>query len=192
MNANDYQEQAARTLLDKPTVEPPRFQMAVVWQLIEIARQFGEFTEYVKKTVFHLHPLDNEKWYVLKEKLDLSCDTFWSRVNDKNHDLSQLSLSDEQKMLVWCLLGFLGEVCEIAALIENAVFIEHGMPDKDKLLKELGDADWYSAGICTKAGIKKSDVLSANIAKLLARFPNGFNSEDSQKRVDMDYTENDE
>ena len=44
---------------------------------------------------------------------------------------------------------------------------------------------WYIAALCTKLGLNLNEVMEDNIAKLEERYPGGFTSEDSVKRVDV-------
>lgn len=61
--------------------------------------------------------------------------------------------------------------------------IGHGHPeDKDKMLKELGDLMWYIAALSNSYGYTLSDVATANVNKLRARYPSGFESERSINR----------
>ena len=74
MNASDYQEQAARTMIDHPGFEIPGHEMMVVWNALGLAGEAGEVAELVKKGVFHRHTIDRTKveeeigdvlWYVV-------------------------------------------------------------------------------------------------------------------------------
>lgn len=93
-------------------------------------------------------------------------------------------IPDEEIMIIWCAIGLAGEAGEIAELAKKGIFHQHGI-DKDKFKKELGDCLWYIAGLCTKLDLNMSEIMQENIDKLIARYPNGFTSEDSQKRVDV-------
>lgn len=53
------------------------------------------------------------------------------------------------------------------------------------MFKELGDLMWYVAALCTIFGFDLEDVMGANIEKLQKRYPNGYTSADSQRRVDV-------
>lgn len=89
-----------------------------------------------------------------------------------------------QIMLVWTALGLAGEAGEVADSIKKAVFHQHGI-DRDALVKELGDVMWYVAGLCTLLDVSLNDVMHANIIKLQKRFPDGWGSEASKARVDV-------
>lgn len=89
----------------------------------------------------------------------------------------------DQMMLVWNAIGLSGEAGEVAEHIKKGVFHQHGI-DRDKLLKELGDVAWYLAALCTVLHADLGDVMQANIDKLRTRYPNGYASADSVRRVD--------
>ena len=93
-------------------------------------------------------------------------------------------LTDNEFMLIWCAVGLGGESGEVLELIKKGLLHRHGL-DKEKFKKELGDCCWYLAGLCTISGFDFSEILENNIKKLEERYPNGYSSEDSQKRVDV-------
>ena len=88
-------------------------------------------------------------------------------------------------MQVWNAIGLAGEAGEVAEHIKKGVFHQHGI-DREKLAKELGDVLWYAAALCTKSGLDMGEVMQANVDKLRKRYPNGYSSEDSKRRVDVD------
>jgi Predicted pyrophosphatase len=61
MKASDYQEQAARTMIDQPGFEIPGHEIMVVWNALGLAGEAGEVAELVKKGVFHRHSIDRTK-----------------------------------------------------------------------------------------------------------------------------------
>jgi NTP pyrophosphatase (non-canonical NTP hydrolase) len=61
MKASDYQQQAARTLIDQPGFEIPGNEIMVVWNALGLAGEAGEVAELVKKGVFHRHSIDRLK-----------------------------------------------------------------------------------------------------------------------------------
>jgi len=70
-------------------------------------------------------------------------------------------------------LGLAGETGEVVELIKKARF--HGLPlDADRLKSEIGDVLWYLTDLCAQAGFALADAAQANVAKLRARYPNGF------------------
>ena len=92
-----------------------------------------------------------------------------------NHDLQP------RDYLAMTGLGLGGEAGECADVVKKHLF--HGHPlDKDKLVKELGDVLWYVAIMAETLGVPLSEVGEKNIAKLRARYPNGFSTEASINR----------
>jgi NTP pyrophosphatase (non-canonical NTP hydrolase) len=80
-------------------------------------------------------------------------------------------------------MGLSGETGEVVDLIKKEVHhghLEYSFP----IMKELGDVLHYLAGIATMYGLSLEDIATHNIMKLAKRYPNGFNTEDSIKRVD--------
>lgn len=73
MDANRYQELAARTLIDDPGFILTNEEMMLVWVSIGLPGEVGEVMELIKKGVFHRHGVDREAlrkelgdvlWYV--------------------------------------------------------------------------------------------------------------------------------
>ena len=81
-------------------------------------------------------------------------------------------------------LGLCGESGEVADLIKKKLHHSHKTISVDDFKNELGDVLHYVAGIATILNISLEDVANANLEKLRERYPNGFNPEDSMKRVD--------
>jgi NTP pyrophosphatase (non-canonical NTP hydrolase) len=99
-------------------------------------------------------------------------------------DKPGFEIPDQEIMAVWDVIGLVGEAGEVSEIIKKGVFHQHGI-DKEKLKKELGDVSWYLAATCTTMGFDLSEIMQQNIDKLLLRYPNGYNPEDSKKRVDI-------
>ncbi len=100
-------------------------------------------------------------------------------------DRPGFEIPDVEIMAVWDALGLAGEAGEVADLVKKGIFHRHGL-DLPKLEEELGDILWYIAALCTTLGLDLSAIMWANIEKLKVRYPNGFTSEDSLRRVDQD------
>lgn len=93
---------------------------------------------------------------------------------------ARMELSPELKQATFAM-GLAGESGEVVDLLKKHV--GHGHPlVKNQLEKELGDVLWYIAAICSINNLKLEDVALANIAKLEARYPEGFSVERSMKR----------
>ena len=93
-------------------------------------------------------------------------------------------IHDNEMMIIWTALGLTGEAGEVAELAKKGILHQHGI-DVIKFADEIGDCLWYIASLCTVLGLDLGEVMQANIEKLLIRYPNGFNSEDSKNRKDV-------
>ena len=91
-------------------------------------------------------------------------------------------LSDDQ-LIVTAALGIAGEGGEIADIIKKWQFQGHDL-DRAKLREETGDLMWYLALLMTGLDSSLNLVAFENIAKLRARYPDGFDSHRSINRED--------
>lgn len=86
--------------------------------------------------------------------------------------------------LLNCSLGMSGETGEVVDLVKKFAFQGHEL-NEPKIKEEIGDVLFYIANMCTALEISMQEAMEENVAKLEKRFPNGFNVEDSIKRVDV-------
>jgi NTP pyrophosphatase (non-canonical NTP hydrolase) len=100
-------------------------------------------------------------------------------------DCPDFELTGQETMVIWDAIGLAGEAGEVADLVKKGIFHQHGL-DTEKLQKEIGDVLWYAAALCTTLGFDLSKIMEANIEKLKSRYPNGYSSTDSIKRVDCE------
>lgn len=89
----------------------------------------------------------------------------------------------ERRRLV-ATLGLTGEAGELAELVKKQIGHGHEIPP-DAMAKELGDVLWYAAAIATLYGLDLAQIAAENIAKLRQRYPEGFRSDDSIARRDV-------
>ena len=90
----------------------------------------------------------------------------------------------QEQVLHHALHGLASEVGELHGLFQKA-FQGHPL-DPAHMKKELGDALWMIAEVCTAMNWTLEDVAQTNIDKLLARFPNGFEVDKSLHRKEGD------
>lgn len=98
-------------------------------------------------------------------------------------DRPGFDISDNEMMIIWNAIGLVGEAGEVAELAKKGIFHQHDI-DKVELSKELGDCLWYIAALCTKLDLDMEQIMIDNIEKLITRYPDGYSSKDSVKRVD--------
>ena len=87
-------------------------------------------------------------------------------------------------LLMGCL-GLAGESGELLDLFKKWIFHEKPL-DEDHAKKELGDVLWYVAEIAHSMGWDLDEILEMNVAKLKARYPDGFDTERSNNRSEND------
>ncbi len=95
----------------------------------------------------------------------------------------QLS-ADHQAMLMHAALGLSSEAGEVAGILQK-IYQGHSF-DRIHLAKELGVVLWMVAEVCEALGVQLSSVAEMNLAKLRARYPDGFDPEKSRHRAKGD------
>lgn len=75
--------------------------------------------------------------------------------------------------LLLAAIGMSGEVGELVEHIKKHVFHNHPI-DRAKIVKEMGDVEWYFNLLREEFDISLEEVHAANIVKLAARYPEGF------------------
>lgn len=86
--------------------------------------------------------------------------------------------------LVHATLGLVTEAGELADVVKRAYFYGKGPEsvDKNHIIEEAGDLFWYLGLLCSSCDISFEEVWAKNIAKLKARYPNKFNTQDAYNR----------
>ena len=90
----------------------------------------------------------------------------------------------EKEILTWGL-GIAGEAGDVAGCIKKT--FAHDNDQRAGIKENIGDTLWYSAMICNFFDWDMQEILEGNIAKLKARYPQGFMTEHAKRegtRVD--------
>lgn len=82
-------------------------------------------------------------------------------------------------------LGVTGEAGEVADHAKKYAFHDHAL-DRDAVIKEMGDVLWYLALLADALETTLDEVAARNIAKLRARYPDGFDPSRSKLRAPGD------
>ena len=90
------------------------------------------------------------------------------------------SLSPDEHLMNG-MMGLAGEVGECCDLVKKC-FYQDGRDIRAKLREELGDVLWYVAEAVSAMGWDLDSVARENIAKLRARYPEGFEADKSLYR----------
>lgn len=83
------------------------------------------------------------------------------------------------------LHGMVSEIGELHGIYQKK-YQGHFEPNDDHKKKELGDLLWFVAEYCTASGWTLEEIMKMNIAKLIARYPDGFSVERSEHRAEGD------
>lgn len=87
-------------------------------------------------------------------------------------------------MLRHAVFGLSSEAGEVSGILQKEY--QGHVFDKEHMIKELGDCLWMIAEASTAIGVSLEEVMEANINKLKARYPEGFDSEHSLHRASGD------
>lgn len=79
-------------------------------------------------------------------------------------------------------LGLVGEAAEVSERVKKHIGHGHDL-DELAVLEELGDVLWYISELTSLIGAELGVVAGMNIAKLRARYPEGFSEEASRERT---------
>ena len=89
---------------------------------------------------------------------------------------------ERKDVLINGVMGLCGESGEAIDIVKKWLAQGHDL-DREKLAKELGDIAWYLAETAWALEIPLEEILQANIDKLKARYPEGFDSQRSIHRA---------
>lgn len=93
-----------------------------------------------------------------------------------------LGRMDERKVrLLHAVIGISTEAGELLDAMKKHVFYQ-GDLDTINLGEEIGDLLWYVAILLDETGVPMAHALAKNIAKLRARYPEGFKAHDALHR----------
>lgn len=107
--------------------------------------------------------------------------------NVKNGDPA--IFADPRAAMHWnAASGLASEAGEINEIYKKVYFHGHPLDEAcmEHLKKEQGDLLWYCMLNCFANGWDPREILAMNIAKLKARYPDGFDTERSINRAEGD------
>ena len=90
---------------------------------------------------------------------------------------------DRDRRLMDAAAGLAEEAGEVLGHVRKTLYVGHPL-DRDRIVKELGDALWCLAALATTLDVSLEEVAEANLAKLRKRYPDGFTSAASLRRVE--------
>lgn len=102
-------------------------------------------------------------------------------VNEYQRLALRTASTESSKWLDNAVMGLCGESGEVIDIVKKYRFQGHPL-DREKLIDEASDTFWYLALLCSAIDVDLSTVLTHNIGKLSARYPDGFSVERSLNR----------
>lgn len=78
-------------------------------------------------------------------------------------------------------IGLTTEGAEFLDAVKKHVYYGKQL-DKVNLIEEISDVFWFCAIACNTLGVSFEEVMAKNIAKLEARYPNGFTEDKAENR----------
>ena len=181
MDLKQYVQDAVRTesRIDEVTVN-----VLTLQHLLTVFVAVGSMIDQIKKNTFYNKPFNTDKfdehYRTAVEQLD-----FFRPIPHFSHptDPKFKSALKLDPRLFHAIIGAVTESVELADALEKS--IETNTPDVVNVLEEFGDINWYEAIAIDTLGGDFEELLNRNIAKLKARFPEKFTSENAIVR-DLD------
>ena len=167
MTLAQYQAISARTAPTHLCDEERRINAAMM-----IVGEFGELLDIIKKHRFQGHPLDRD---ALRGEFG---DVMWGLAECFTIEGWTMAarIPTESTCVVQVAFIVAGEACDIA---QNGVH-RHGVGNSATIRLEMLTGDIVR--LITEHGFTQTEVLEHNVAKLRARYPDGFSVEASINR----------
>lgn len=179
VNARKMTPERYRTEIEKvsraqrATVTPEHIRAALT--TLHSLCALGDEADLIKKWVFHDAPKPPE---TVMADLGNSVAAIY-----REEDAPELS--ERQEWLLLYALGIFGEGAEVVRRIMTVIQAEGYLESEfhmEKTIKEIGDLHWYVDRLERLLGLSMSQVLQANVDKLRARYPEGFDA--AEKKYD--------
>ena len=94
------------------------------------------------------------------------------------------TITPEKADLLHMAIGIAGEAGELADAVKKHVIYNQPL-DRENVIEEMGDLEFFQEHLRVLLGLRRSEILAVNTAKLMARFPEGeYTDEAAQLRAD--------
>ena len=98
------------------------------------------------------------------------------------HDIFD-SICTNDLDLIHMIMGISGEAGELLDAVKKATIYREPL-DRDNMIEELGDLEFYLEGLRKLINVTREEVLDKNIAKLRIRYGQKYSDKSAQDRVD--------
>lgn len=102
----------------------------------------------------------------------------------KNGETIRQELTAKDTALIHMIMGLSGEAGELLDAIKKHVIYRKPL-DKENVIEELGDLEFYMEGLRQAVGVTRDECLKANIDKLGKRYP-GYGYTDAAAKLRAD------
>lgn len=178
MNLEQYVQGAIRTesRVDEVKVGD-RYAFVAVLRAFVAA---SELLDMYKKNIYYKKPINEDKWYTARDELQTAL-----RELTRGTYLP-LTATDRDTVNIdpRVLHSIIGIATESGELVDAVVkHLEYDKPlDRTNVLEEIGDLNWYQAIAVDSLNADWEQIQETNIAKLKARYPEKFTSENAINR----------
>lgn len=132
--------------------------------------------------IFNRNLTESAKFPINVTEADSTTSTNWVTYEEFVCNLVK-ELGALQNNIAHMALGIAGETGEIVDAIKKNVIYDKPL-DVENVIEELGDLEFYMAGLRQLLGISRWDTLQANIFKLQKRYATGYSDEAAIARAD--------
>ena len=190
MTVEEYQKASARTLNDKLDFVITDNELMTIGCLTGLVGETGELCEEI--ILIDNITTCNVEWFerVLKIKKEIG-DVLWYLVGICTKQqlslieiINNSSIEVKQLQYVYSLRNLLLTVCRISENIKKGIFHQYGIY-QNELQYDVKAIYLNLEIIAQNFELDIFEIMQDNDNKLLKRFPKGFNSQDSIKRVDV-------
>jgi len=181
MDLKQYVQDAVRT---ESRIDEVQVNVLTLQHLLSVFVAVGTMIDQIKKNTFYNKPFNEEKFDELYQTAVAELE-FFRPISHFSHptDAKFKTAIKIDPRLFHAIIGAVTEATELADALDKA--IDTNSPDVVNVLEEFGDINWYEAIAIDTLGGDFEELLARNIAKLKARFPDKFTSENAIVR-DLD------
>lgn len=173
LSLEQFVEDAIKT---ESKIDSVKVNETLLSETISILISAGNILDQIKKNIFYEKTYDIDALMLQVNKLNQSISSLNSiDTNDIVDKKSTLSINPR---IFHSIIGISTEATELLEALDPA----GNNMDNINIAEEFSDIDWYKAIGCNELDIKWVTILDAVIAKLKARYPNSFTSEDAINR----------
>lgn len=172
MDLKKYVDDAIRT---ESKIDSVKVDLYTFDQLISAFVSASELLDLVKKNVFYGKPISKEKWNDARKSIEFAMEALHQQ------DERGAEYPTPTNFNPRVFHGIVGIATEAGELVE-ALNASKNSIDTTNVLEEIGDISWYTAILVDELNGDWEKLLNANIAKLKARYPEKFTSQDAIER----------